>query len=66
MLKLIMPNIMIMQTHSFMSAFDGQIKSANKCLQNYLRCVAGDQPKAWYKWLSLAEWWYNSTYHSAI
>ena len=35
-------------------------------METYLRCMAGDQPRTWYKWLSLAEWWYNSTYHSAI
>ena len=45
---------------------DGQTKAVNKCLETYLRCVAGDQPKAWSKWLSLVEWWYNSTFHSAI
>lgn len=25
-----------------------------------------DQPKHWYKWLSLVEWWYNTNYHSSI
>jgi hypothetical protein len=24
-----------------------------------------NEPKKWSSWLSLAEWWYNSTYHSA-
>lgn len=23
-------------------------------------------PKSWNRWLSLAQWWYNATYHSAI
>ncbi|GJV95601.1 peroxidase 64 [Tanacetum coccineum] len=26
----------------------------------------GENPKEWYKWLSLAELWYNSNYHSSI
>lgn len=23
-------------------------------------------PKKWHKWLSLAQWWYNTSFHSAI
>ena len=45
---------------------DGQTEIVNKSLENYLRCMCGDCPKQWFKWLSLAEWWYNSSYHSAI
>lgn len=28
--------------------------------------MVGHRPKTWVKWLALAEWWYNSTYHNAI
>lgn len=28
-----------------------------------MRCLTGDRPTAWSKWLSLAEWWYNTTFH---
>ena len=51
---------------AYHSQTDGQTKAVNKCLETYLRCVAGDQPKGWSKWLSLAERWYNSTFHSTI
>ncbi|CAL5346186.1 unnamed protein product [Camellia sinensis] len=44
---------------------DGQTEILNKCLENYLRCMSGDCPRQWAKWLSLAEWWYNTTYHAA-
>jgi hypothetical protein len=24
------------------------------------------QPKQWFQWLSLAQWWYNSSHHSTL
>ena len=45
---------------------DGQTKVVNRCIENYLRCMASDQPSQWSHWLSLAEFWYNTTYHSTI
>lgn len=45
---------------------DGQTEVLNRCLEGYLRCMAGKCPKEWVQWLPLAEWWYNSTHHSAI
>lgn len=32
----------------------------------FLRCAVQDSPKTWKAWLSLAELWYNSTYHSSL
>lgn len=31
-----------------------------------MRCMTAETPHTWSKWLPLAEWWYNTTYHSAI
>eukprot|EP00252_Welwitschia_mirabilis_P009013 TRINITY_DN21287_c0_g2_i1.p1 TRINITY_DN21287_c0_g2~~TRINITY_DN21287_c0_g2_i1.p1 ORF type:complete len:291 (-),score=39.23 TRINITY_DN21287_c0_g2_i1:573-1445(-) len=45
---------------------DGQTEVVNRCLETYLRCVTEDYLKQWSKWLPLAEWWYNTTFHSTI
>ena len=44
---------------------DGQTEIVNKCLEAYLRCYATEKQNKWAQWLHLAEWWYNSTYHTS-
>ena len=45
---------------------DGQSGVVNRCLQCYLRCSMGGKPHTWMHWLGLAEYWYNTSYHSSI
>lgn len=45
---------------------DGQSERVNQCLDMYLRCVVHDTPTKWHSWLPLAEFWYNTNYHTSL
>ncbi|GKD33820.1 putative mitochondrial protein, partial [Tanacetum coccineum] len=45
---------------------DGQTEIVNKCLETYLRCMTGETPKDWVKWVPLVKYWYNTNYHSIL
>lgn len=45
---------------------DDQTERVNQCIEMLLRCIAGHKPATWATWLSLAEWWYNTSHHSAL
>jgi hypothetical protein len=38
----------------------------NQCLEGFLRCAVHSFPRQWSKWLSVAEFWYNTAQHSAL
>lgn len=38
----------------------------NQCLENYVRCKTFHEPKKWTSWLSLAEFWYNTAFHTSL
>ena len=44
---------------------DGQTEVVNKSLEHYLRSFSADRPSEWFDWLYLAEFWFNTNYHTA-
>ena len=50
---------------SYHPQYDGQTEIVNKCLEGYLCCFASNKQTQCVKWLSLAEWWYNTSFHMA-
>ena len=45
---------------------DGQTERVNQSVEAYLRCFIQACHSQWSKWLSPAEFWYNTNYHSSL
>lgn len=55
----------LLKSTAFHPQTDGQSEALNKVLEGYLRCVTGNVSSKWVEYLSLAEYWYNTKFHSA-
>jgi hypothetical protein len=55
-----------MLSSAFHPQTDGQSEVVNRTIAMYLRCLAGDRPRSWLKWLPWAEFCYNSSYQTAL
>ncbi|WVZ75469.1 hypothetical protein U9M48_023517 [Paspalum notatum var. saurae] len=51
---------------AFRPQTDGQSEATNRIIGVYLRCLAGDRPRSWLKWLPWAEYCYNTAYQTAL
>lgn len=45
---------------------DGQTERVNQCIETFLRCFVNACPQQWLLWIHLAEFWYNTCWHSAL
>lgn len=53
-------------TTSYHPHTDGQSEHVNQCLEMFLRCSVHDAPRQWRRLLPLAEFWYNSCFHTSL
>jgi len=53
-------------TSAFHPQSDGQSEATNKIIAMYLRCLTGDRPRQWVRWLPWAEFCYNSSYQASL
>ena len=45
---------------------DGQTEIVNKSLEQYLRVFSSDRPHRWVEWLPLAEFGFNTSFHTSL
>jgi hypothetical protein len=58
--------VTLQMSSSYHPQTDGQTKHVNQYVETFLRCFVHACPKKWSSWFSLAEFWYNSSYHSSL
>ena len=45
---------------------NGQTEIVNKSFKQYLKTFTVDRPHRWAKWLSLAEFWFNTNFRTSL
>lgn len=59
-------NTQLCMSSAYHPQSDGQTERVNQCLETFLRCLVHAFPQQRKKWLALAKFWYNTSWHSAI
>jgi hypothetical protein len=58
--------VQLRMSTAFHPQTDDQSELTNKILGVYLRCLIGDQPHSWLRWLPWAEYCYNTSFQMAL
>jgi hypothetical protein len=53
-------------TTAFHPQSDGYSEAANRVIIMYLRCLTGDRPRQWLRWLPWAEFVFNTAYQTSL
>ena len=53
-------------TTAFHPQSDGQSEAANRVIIMYLRCLTGDRPRQWLRWLPWAEFVFKTAYQTSL
>jgi hypothetical protein len=61
-----MAGVKLCLSTAFHPQTDGQSVVTNRILGVYLRCLAGDQPKSWLRWLPWVEYCYKTSFQTAL
>jgi hypothetical protein len=56
----------LLMSSSYHPQIDVRSEHLNQCLETFLRCSVSACPKQWSKWLAMAEFWYNTCFHSSL
>jgi hypothetical protein len=62
----LLADVSLQLSSSYHPQSDGQTERLNQTMETFLRCFANACPSKWVEWIALAEYWYNSCFHSAI
>jgi hypothetical protein len=54
------------RTTAFHPQSDGQSEAANHVIIMYLRCLTGDRPRQWLRWLPWAKFVFNTAYQTSL
>jgi len=56
----------LLMSSAFHPQTDDQTEAVNKAIGMYLRCLTGDRPRQWVRWLPWAEYVYNTAFHTVL
>lgn len=58
--------VTLSMSSSYHPQANGQTEVVNKSLEHYLRAFAANKPNTWVEWLPLAEYWFNTNFHTPL